>query len=111
TKESPTLVITRVPIAKASGVARPATCAVSETFMAIAMVGPIIEYREANRMEQPKLSWQRVHTSHLSDYGRAAVTRCGCRCRRSSRRGCALCCLPAVNDGADSLNLRDAGLR
>jgi hypothetical protein len=43
TQESPTIAITTVPIAKASGVARPAACAVSETLSAIAAVGAMID--------------------------------------------------------------------
>jgi hypothetical protein len=43
TKDSPTIIIAKVPIAKASGAARPAARAVSETLRAIAAVGAIID--------------------------------------------------------------------
>jgi hypothetical protein len=52
TKDTPTIAITAVLIAKASGAARPAVCAVSETLMAIAAVGAMID------IEKP-VAWNR----------------------------------------------------
>jgi hypothetical protein len=55
TKDSPTIAITAVPTAKASGAVRPAACAVSETLMAIAVVGAMIDIERPVAWIRPSL--------------------------------------------------------